>query len=131
MTAIPHVMKAQVTERKSRIIVFHLMEQHHRRKWKAPGPMDADNSSRYNLESCTDFATATRVSRNGTSSMLGKKENLPSPVSSQVGAAACGTSGQLEQCLYCLQDFPVSELIHHVESCPARDDARSKVSQLR
>ena len=98
---------------------------------RAPGPMDADNSSRYNLESCTDFATATRVSRNGTSSMLGKKEKLPSPVSSQVGAAACGTSGELEQCLYCLQDFPVSELIHHVESCPARDDARSKVSRLR
>ena len=97
-----------------------------REEVRAPRPMDADTSSRYNLESCTDFATAMRLS-NGTSSAVGKeREKLPSSVHSQVGAAACGPGGELEQCLYCLQDFPVSELIHHVESCPARD--RSKVS---
>ena len=95
-----------------------------REEVKAPEPKDADNRSRYNLESYV--ATNTGV---GTSSTFRKKgEKEPDSVSSQVGTAACGTSGELEQCFYCLKDFPLPELIYHVENCHARD--RSKVSWL-
>jgi len=92
-----------------------------REEVKAPEPMDAD-SSRYNLESYSDFATAIATS----STVWKMREKKPTSVSSKVGAATCvGTTAELEQCSYCLKDFPVPELIYHVKNCPAVD--RNKV----
>jgi len=92
-----------------------------REEVKAPEPMDAD-SSRYNLESYSDFATAIATS----STVWKMREKKPTSVSSKVGAATCvGTTAELEQCSYCPKDFPVPELIYHVKNCPAVD--RNKV----
>ena len=93
-----------------------------REEVKAREPMDADSSSRYNLESYSDLAAAIATS----STVWKMRENKPTSVSSKVGAATCvGTIAELEQCSYCLKDFPVPELIYHLKNCPDMD--RNKV----
>ena len=93
-----------------------------------PEPVTVINSSRYSLKNNSGSSIATGVSVNETSSAIvekdGKKEDS---ASAHMGAAVGASGGDLEQCVYCLQDFPVTELIDHVNSCPKKD-MKNKVS---
>ena len=93
-----------------------------------PEPVTVINSSRYSLKNNSGSSIATGVSVNETSSAIvekdGKKEDS---ASAHMGAAVGANGGDLEQCVYCLQDFPVTELIDHVNSCPKKD-MKNKVS---
>ena len=43
-------------------------------------------------------------------------------------SAPDGAMDELEQCVHCLKDFPISELVHHAASCSAA--AKAEVQQL-
>ena len=92
-------------------------------------PAAVINSSRYSLESYSDSAIAASASITETSSVVVGKEVKTKEDSTSVhmGAAVCACGDDLEQCIYCLQDFPVTELIDHVNDCPSKD-MRNKVS---
>ena len=85
-------------------------------------PVVVINCSRYNLNSYSDSAIAVSVTE--ISSVVVEKEDCTSVL---MGAAVCASGDDLEQCVYCLQDFPVTELIDHVNDCPSKD-MRNKVS---
>lgn len=87
-------------------------------------PVAVNKSSRYSLESYSDSAIAAGVSVTEISSVVVEKEDCTSVL---IGAAVCASGDDLEQCVYCLQDFPVTELIDHVNDCPSKD-MRNKVS---
>ena len=92
-------------------------------------PVAVIKSSRYSLESYSDSAIAASVSVTETSSVVVGKEvkTKEDSASAHMGAAVCAGGDDLEQCVYCLQDFPVTELINHVNNCPSKD-MRNKVS---
>ena len=88
-------------------------------------PVAVISSNRYSLESYSDSAIAASARVTGTSSVVVGNEVKTTSVHME---AAVGASGDdLEQCIYCLQDFPVTELIEHVNDCPCKD-RRNKVS---
>ena len=87
-------------------------------------PVAVNKSSRYSLESYSDSAIPAGVSVTEISSVVVQKEDCTSVL---MGAAVCASGDDLEQCVYCLQDFPVTELIDHVNDCPSKD-MRNKVS---
>ena len=88
-------------------------------------PVAVISSNRYSLESYSDSAIAASASVTGTSSVVVGNEVKTTSV--HMGAAVGASGDDLEQCIYCLQDFPVTELIEHVNDCPCKD-RRNKVS---
>ena len=94
-----------------------------------PEPVAVLNSSRYSLKNYSGSAIAASVSESETSSVVVGKEVKTKEDSTSVhmGAAVCASGDDLEQCIHCLQDFPVTELIDHVNDCPSKDK-RNKVS---
>ena len=92
-------------------------------------PVAVIKSSGYSLESYSDSAIAASVSVTEISSVVVGKEVKTKEDSASVHmeAAVCASGDDLEQCVYCLQDFPVTELIGHVNDCPSKD-MRNKVS---
>ena len=92
-------------------------------------PVAVIKSSGYSLESYSDSAIAASVNVTETSSVVVGKEvkTKEDSASAHMGAAVCAGGDDLEQCVYCLQDFPVTELINHVNNCPSKD-MRNKVS---
>ena len=93
-----------------------------------PEPVTAITSSSYSLKNYSGSSIAVGVSVFEASSAVVEKDGKKGDsASAHMGAAVGASGGDLEQCVYCLQDFPVTELIEHVNSCP-RKDMKNKVS---
>ena len=91
-------------------------------------PVAVISSNRYSLESYSDSAIVASASVTGTSSVVvGNEVKTKDSASAHMGAAVGASGDDLEQCVYCLHDFPVTELIEHVNDCPSKY-RRNKVS---
>ena len=106
-------------------------------EWSVCGSqMEMDSGRRYDLEPASPirssvqpigilFEPAERSVTTGSATAHSViKEAMPAATA---GSFVSGGSEELEQCMHCLNDFPVTELVFHVECCVMMDKGKVSV----